>query len=308
MNILSVIHKRETYRGSTEDKRSVGEVTGIKKARYVNGALEINQALCHGLNHKRASIATTSLDLNYFQWVCRYRDCRFTYYVIFIVPCLEINVALMGEEVFCAILPLFSGIHMRRIHEVADYGDPIRADRASPICNSLGRLKIVSGYSRSEHQDSTYHIMNSAALLNQMLYLLPVIQDTSLVNLIPNRLERCNSVLQFEGPDVLVCDTDVKKKCWNKNGRPPPVVECATRELLVALSPVGSLLLDRDCDPAIYSEALLRYRDVNIIANFEICWGLTLFICAATDGFRGLETASACSSVSSSGSSSPRTS
>ena len=62
--------------------------------------------------------------------------------------------------------------------------------------------------------------------------------------------------MQFEGPDVVVCGTDISKKGWDKCDGPPPVVERTVRELLIALS-LGSRHLDRRYDTATYIEGPL---------------------------------------------------
>jgi len=98
--------------------------------------------------------------------------------------------------------------------------------------------------------------MNSVALLNQIFYFLPPILDTSLVNLVPNCLECCNSVIQFEGLDVLAHGGNISKKYGDKYDCLPPIVEHTTGELPIALL-LGSLHLDRRCDTVIYIEAHL---------------------------------------------------
>ena len=99
--------------------------------------------------------------------------------------------------------------------------------------------------------------MDSAMLLNPMLYFFLVVISISLVDHIPNCLESIDGVLQFEGPDVVVCATDILEKCWDKHGRPPPIFKCTVVELPIALSLGQVLLLDNNCDPMMYINALL---------------------------------------------------
>jgi len=99
--------------------------------------------------------------------------------------------------------------------------------------------------------------MDSAVLLNPMLYFFPVVVSISFVDHVPNCLESIDGVLQFEGPDVVVCATDISEKCWDKRGRPPPIFKCAVGELPIASSLGWVLLLDNNCDPATYINALL---------------------------------------------------
>ena len=99
--------------------------------------------------------------------------------------------------------------------------------------------------------------MNSTILLNPMHYFYPVLVSISFVDHVPNCLESIDSVLRFEGLDVVVCASDISEKCWDKCGRPPPNIKRTIGELPIASSLGGFLLLDSNCDPATYIEALL---------------------------------------------------
>lgn len=99
--------------------------------------------------------------------------------------------------------------------------------------------------------------MNGAVLLNPMHYFYPVLVGISFVDHVPNCLESIDGVLRFDGPDVVVCASDISEKCRDKRGRPPPNIKRAVGELPIASSLGGFLLLDSNCDPATYIEALL---------------------------------------------------
>ena len=99
--------------------------------------------------------------------------------------------------------------------------------------------------------------MNGAILLNLMHYFYPVLVSISFVDHVPNCLESIDGVLQFEGPDIVVCASDISEKYQDKCGCPPPIIKHAVAELPIALSLGGFLLLDSNCNPAMYIEALL---------------------------------------------------